>query len=507
VRPAASILPRVRRVATLSGSVVLVAGPTALAFFSGGYFDGPRAAALAVTWTVVLLLAVAGPLPLPRSRAGWATVAGLAGLGAWSAVSLAWAPVDVPAFDSVQRLVLYLGALLAAIALLRERRLLRLIEPAFAAGALLVIVYGLSERLLPGLIDLKESTLADGRLEQPLTYWNAEGLLAAMGFVLAARVAGDPTRQALLRPAAAAACVPLGLGIYLSYSRGALAAIAIGLLVLLAAAPYKSQLLAIVSGVVAGAIASACSAALPGVAGIEGTESAREQDGLIMLAVLLVLAGAAALAARRGLAAERAGSLTDEPLRYARRLPAVVAVAAVLCVTGLVIGGLGERAGEAERANPTASRLASVSSRRYEYWRVGVNAFADDPVRGLGAGGFRVVWRMERPADDPAAEVHSLVLEMAAELGIPGLLLLGLFLGGIAAAASRALRTGRPVAAGACATVSIWVLHASIDWDWQMPAVTLPMLVLSGGLIALAEGRPSAPADCESQRSEALSRV
>ena len=42
-----------------------------------------------------------------------------------------------------------------------------------------------------------------------------------------------------------------------------------------------------------------------------------------------------------------------------------------------------------------------------------------------------------------------------------------------------------------------WLLHATIDWDWQLPAVTLPALVLAGGLLAAAEQRlpGAAPAD------------
>ncbi len=33
----------------------------------------------------------------------------------------------------------------------------------------------------------------------------------------------------------------------------------------------------------------------------------------------------------------------------------------------------------------------------------------------------------------------------------------------------------------------VWLIHASIDWDWQLPAVTLPAVVLAGALIAAAE--------------------
>jgi hypothetical protein len=487
-------VPRVRRALVLVGLVILLAGPAALAFFAGGYFDGPRAVAAALAWAVVLLLALAGPLPLPKGMAGRVAVIGLTGLIAWSAASLAWAPLAGQVSDNVQRLLLYLGTLLAAVALLRDRRAVPVVEPVLALGCVVVIGYGLSERLVPGLIDLHGSFIAGGRLEQPLTYWNAEGLLAAIGFVLCVRIAGDELRPARLRVAAAAACTLLGTGVYLSYSRGAVVAVAIGLIVLLAAVPLRSQLRAAVLALVAGAIPAACAAALPGVAALRGSEAARVQDGVVMLSVLLVATAAAAWVMARMLTAERRGAVRDGRLWIAAGLPTFAAVAAGVCIAGLVLAGLEERAQSSERAEPTPARFVSVSSRRYEYWRVAVDAFAREPLLGVGAGGFRVTWRMERRVPDAVNELHSLELEMATELGLPGLLLLALFLGGIAVAARQALVNENRLAAGACAVCSAWLLHASIDWDWQMPAVTLPALVLAGGLLAASEPQARVPA-------------
>jgi hypothetical protein len=37
----------------------------------------------------------------------------------------------------------------------------------------------------------------------------------------------------------------------------------------------------------------------------------------------------------------------------------------------------------------------------------------------------------------------------------------------------------------------MWVVHAAIDWDWQLPAVTLPAVVLAGALLAASEVVPS----------------
>jgi hypothetical protein len=470
---------------------ILLVGPTVLAFFAGGYFDEPRLVAALVAWALVLVVVVASPRPLPVSRGGRAAVAGLAVLCAWTAASIAWAPLAGPATDSTQRLLLYLGTLVAAIALLRDRAVARLVEPVFALGISVVIGYGLAGRLLPGIVELERSWAAGGRLERPLTYWNAEGLLAAIGLVLCARLAGDRTRSVLVRAAAAAACAPLGAGIYLSYSRGAIAAGIVGLVVLVAAAATRPQLRAAGTAIVAGVVTAAASAVFRGVAALEGTRAERIADGLAMLAILLavmVAAGAlTAVLARR----EQEGRLGTGRLGLAPRLPALAAVAVALTGVGLVVGGLGERADAArlgEREGP--ARLTSVSSRRYDYWRIGLQALGRDPLRGTGAGGFRVVWVEERPVNEGVLEVHSLELETALELGVVGMLGLALLLGGTGAAARVAMRRSPAVAAGPVAACTVWIVHATIDWDWQVPAVTLPVLVMAGLVVAVAEASP-----------------
>ena len=63
------------------------------------------------------------------------------------------------------------------------------------------------------------------------------GELAALGFVLCARLCGDSARPRALRILAAGATAPLGLGLYLSFSRGALFACAAGLVALFCRGP------------------------------------------------------------------------------------------------------------------------------------------------------------------------------------------------------------------------------------------------------------------------------
>ncbi len=177
---------------------------------------------------------------LPASIAGRVAVAGLLGLAGWTALSLSWAPLGEAAREDVWRLALYAAVLPLAVVAFRDRRVARALELALALLALVVVGYGLLGDL--GVLDLTSSFAADGRLDQPLSYWNAMGALAAVGVVLCARIAVDRTRQAPLRSSAAVALPPLFAGLYLTYSRGALAAVALGLVTLALVVPEARPL-------------------------------------------------------------------------------------------------------------------------------------------------------------------------------------------------------------------------------------------------------------------------
>src|ERR1700743_252144 len=147
------------------GRLILLAGPTALAFFAGGYFDGPRAWAGVAAWLVIAIAAAASLQVIPggpAGRPGRVALLALALLAAWTLLSMTWAPVAGTAYHDGQRLLLYVGALLGAAALLRTRAAQRAVEPALAAGTLIVIGYGLSERLLPGVRQFARSVSAEG---------------------------------------------------------------------------------------------------------------------------------------------------------------------------------------------------------------------------------------------------------------------------------------------------------------------------------------------------------
>jgi O-antigen ligase len=99
-----------------------------------------------------------------------------------------------------------------------------------------------------------------------------------------------------------------------------------------------------------------------------------------------------------------------------------------------------------------------------------------------------VWWLRYRPFSESATDAHSLPIQTLAELGVVGIALLLVFVGGVALAAARATRARPALAAGPVAALVVYIVHAPLDWDWQMPALSLVAFVLAGLVLALAEG-------------------
>lgn len=187
-----------------------------------------------------------------------------------------------------------------------------------------------------------------------------------------------------------------------------------------------------------------------------------------------------------------AGVLVAGALLAPRRLRLAIAAAAAAVIVALAVGGGFERATAAFRAplqqqeGDLSGRLVSLSGNgRGDYWRVAWRQVRDEPLLGTGAGTFERRWLKERTTDFHARDAHNLYLETLGELGPAGLAILLAALGVPAVAAFRAPRR-YAFAGGAYAA---FLVHASVDWDWEVPAVTVPALLVGA---ALVRARPQA---------------
>lgn len=466
------------------GAIVALGCGPVIAFASGGFFDTARLVAAVIVWCAVAVVAVAGSRPWPTDLPARAAIAALALLVAWTGIALDWAPVAESAVDDVQRGLLYLGVLILSVATLGGAAR-RYVLPAHALGAIVVVGYGLAGRLAPWLIDVTQTASSAGRLEQPLTYWNAMGLLAAMGIAACVSLAGDPTRRAAVRGAALAAGPALVLGLWLSFSRGGIVAALAGVAAAVLLAPGGAAARAALAIVVLGVPPSLMASALDGVRAAEGGLNSRALEGALEIGVLILCCVLAARA--RGWAA--AGDDRGAPRLRAQHAGVVAAGAVIVVLAALaIVVGLERGPGVGTpQTGATADRLASTDSNRYAYWRVALGAAADDPLTGIGPGGFAVVWLRDREIDEPVRDAHSLPIETLAELGLVGLLLLLAFGAAVGAGAVMARRR-TALAAGPASLALVWAVHACVDWDWEMPAVTIPALTAMGLLLALADG-------------------
>jgi hypothetical protein len=130
-----------------------------------------------------------------------------------------------------------------------------------------------------------------------------------------------------------------------------------------------------------------------------------------------------------------------------------------------------------------------VGSGRYDFWRVSLDAFLAHPLGGLGQDNFGDYYVTRRRTIEEPAWTHSLEMRLLAHTGLVGLLLVGAFLITALVSAVRSRRYGselaRFVSGAAMLPAIVWVIHGSVDWFWEMPALAGPALGFLGVAAAL----------------------
>jgi hypothetical protein len=129
------------------------------------------------------------------------------------------------------------------------------------------------------------------------------------------------------------------------------------------------------------------------------------------------------------------------------------------------------------------------------------DGFDPSTLHGQGAGSFELIWTKSRPEELTGMTVrdaHSIYVETLSDLGLIGLGLVLVFVVTILYGfAARLGGRSRTLYAALFAAGLAWALHAGLDWDWEMPAVTIWVFALGGAALA-------APAD--DQRIKAFPR-
>jgi O-Antigen ligase len=468
------------------------------AVHDGGYdaetwYWGALAALGLLAATAIVL---GGSLRLHRAGAVAISLFGL--YVAWSYLSITWAQSPGDALQGSNRALLYL--LVFALMLLLPW------TPKAALVALLTFVIGVGVIGVVLLFRLAAqsdvaSLVIEGRLSAPTGYFNATAALFTVGALPAVVLATrrelpGPLRGLLL----AFACTDLQLALIVQ-SRGWLFTLPLVLLATIALVPDRLRVVAAAIIPIVGAVVplhrlfdvyqQASGAALTHAAGRAG------QAALLICLAAFVL----------GTLLAWGDSLITQPSVSRAGKRAIGVTLSVIAVAGaggtFVVATHGHPAkfivrqwngfSHTQVNFSSHSHFGDVGSGRYDFWRVALDAVLAHPIGGLGQDNFADYYVTHRRTNEEPSWTHSLELRLLAHTGFVGL---GLFVAFLVAAGRLAYRgrrqpdgLTRAIAGAALLPLVVWLIHGSVDWFWEMPALTVPALGFLGMAGSLASSR------------------
>ena len=457
--------------------------------------------ALTIGAGVVVAVAVLR-LPNVGRRYGFWPTGLLLAFTALTTISVVWSVQPDDSWRDAGRMLAYSGVFAAAVALVRlAPGRWPAVLGGLALASVLICAYALLTKVFPGSL-----TPADkyARLEDPYGYWNAVGLTASMGAICCLWLGARRSGHALLSALAYPAMGVLLLTLLLAYSRGALAALAVGVLAWFCLVPLRLRSASVLGLGALGAVAvagwdfSTHSLSAEHIPLAEQT-TAGHQLGVLIVAMVFALAAL-------GLAI---GFLTGtRPPSRALRTQAGAALLALIAIALIVFAGAlahSQRGltGSISHAvdsltNPNAKvppntpgRLTAVASVRARYWKEALDVFDAHPALGAGAEGFATAHLRYRSETLEVMHAHGFVVQTLADLGLVGLLLaLALFVVW-ALAAGRATRPFAlrerygPERIGMLAMLCLVVVfgvHSLVDWSWYVPGDACVALLCAGWL-------------------------
>jgi O-Antigen ligase len=298
--------------------------------------------------------------------------------------------------------------------------------------------------------------LGDGvwRASSTLTYPNAAAaVLVPVALVTLARLIDAPHNLGL---ALAATGLLAGLGA--TMSRAGALALAVGLVVLAGLRGPRGTARAALGPCVGALVALVCL--------VPSMPADRPPRPALALAGLCAGLGLAAIVARL------------------RRRPAVTLVVGGVVVGSLaatiVLGGLGDAA-----PLVAETRITLASPDRSGAVAAALRVAAAHPLTGAGPGQADLRWREADGGTRIFGYAHNEYAQVAAELGLVGLVLLAILLVAFARLLWSARATGPAGAgwAGVVAAAAAFAVHSGFDFVWHLPAVLLTVMLLAGAIL------------------------
>ena len=453
--------------------------------------------ALIAIW--LLVICVANPMYSLRRRE-WrsAALAFFALFALWSFLSIVWAGVRGDAWDGANQTLLYFTIYAFFSCWSTNTRIASLFVSLYAVGVAAVGFVTIESALHGGH---PASIFLDWRLAAPIGYQNGEAALFLIPLwptlYLASRKEVPPFARGLL---AATASLLVQMTV-LAQSRGSMYSFPIVFLIFVVLTSGRGR--ALVTALVVLAASALNLSTLLDVfrTGDRGGDLAQAlaqaRNGMVAVFFgLLVLVTLAAVLDRHVSLAERT----------ARRVDRGVIAA---CGLALVLGG-GIALSSADRplhsaqdawhnfttgtsSGSNSSHFTSLyGTHRYDFWRVAAKEFRVHPLAGIGTSNFGTEYLQSRRSYEQPSDPHSIEMKVLAQTGLVGTVL---FFGFLASAFFAVRRRGidpfrRGLAASLVVGVCYWLVHGSVEWFWEIPAITAAAMAFLGLAAAVTADTP-----------------
>jgi tetratricopeptide (TPR) repeat protein len=413
----------------------------------------------------------------------------------WSFLSIAWAGVKGDAWDGANQTLFYF-TIYAIFSRWRMNARIAVLFVSIYAVAVAAIGLITIERALHG--GHPASILFGWRLASPIDYPNGEAALFLIPLWPVLYLVSRKELLPLVRGLLAASGSLLVQMAVLAQSRGSMFAFPVVFLLFVFLVNGRGRALVAALTVIAVSLLNLSRLLDVYQAGERSNGDlaralAQARNGMILpFALLLVLGTLVAVLDRRV-------ALTE---RVARRLDrgVVVGFGLALALTALiVVGAVGHPLRHVETAWHNFSTGAEVSSssshftsfygtHRYDFWRVSLEEFRAHPLVGVGADNFAVEYLRMRRSDEEPANPHSIEFKVLVQTGsIGALLFLSFVASALIATRRKAIDPFRSGLAGSLVVAfAYWLVHGSVDWLWELPALATAAFALLGLSAALS---------------------
>jgi O-Antigen ligase len=454
--------------------------------------------ALIVLWLIVICSA---DVMFSLKQREWRTgaLAFFALFAIWSFLSIVWATVKGDAWEGANQTLLYFTVYVFFSRWSVNARIASLLASLYAIGVA-VIGFVVIESALHG--EHPVSIFFGSRLASPIGYPNGEAALFLIplwpALYLASRKEVPPLARGLLT-ATASLLVQMAV---LAQSRGSMYAFPIVFLIFVVLMSDRGRVL--VTAIVVLAASALNLSTLLDVfrAGDRGDPLApalaQARNGMFVVFVCLLVLGTLAAAL------DRRVSLADRTARRLDRGVAIGFVLALVLASAIGLSSVNSPVHSVQNAwdnfttgstgGSNSSHFTSLyGTNRYDFWRVATNEFRAHPLAGVGTNNFATEYLSTRRSDEEPNDPHSIEMKVLLQTGVVGS---ALFIAFLACALVAVRRRGidpfrRGLAASLVVGFSYWLVHGSVDWFWEIPALTAAALAFLGLAAAITVDTPS----------------